>query len=398
MNPLLIAGAAGAALLLLIKRGEGKKDTGGGATKPPPVSTGTKPKTDTEYLIGDTVGVVGGAAGLIGGGLASLGGGSVTGGLQVVGGTLAGVGSTLGLAIVPLSIVVILVIAGVVGARTAEAKSMARMWINYLPNARIMCGYEQVRIERFAVSNNTVIAKTRTVTDPRLEASFTADGQRYTYIGERAEWTKTDSAPNAVSWVEIQKAVRGAALVYTFTCGKYANALLRNWGPKIGNGGHKALEPESFYRASMYNDLAGYEGENLGGLDNVPLPDGKTESVRGVGINPPAAQLRAFDAKPIAEIAALAPEARLIAFKNVLQTIHFDNAVYFPFDPKRYAMDVYNRMELEPTYYVLSGTVIIMPFTAWGFRNDSGQPVNINVDVIAVKDNGPMANWYQTLA
>lgn len=402
MSPLLIGGAIIAGLALLKKKEGEKKTGGGGATKPPPQSSGTTPKTDGEYLVGDTVGLIGGAAGAIGGGLAALGGGSVGGGLKIIGAGAAAAGAALGLAVIPLAIGAILIAAGIIGARTAEAKSMARMWINYLPSARIMVGYEAARIEQFAVKNNTVVERRRTVLDPRLAANFTADGQKYSYIGERVEFVKTDSAPNAVSYVQIQKAVRAAAIVYALECGKHANALLRNWGPLIGNGGHTQLEPPEFWLKRLYNDLPGYEGKNLGGLNDVPLPDGITEQTRTEpnGSTPPAAQLRALDATPLDRdlIDALVPEAKFIAFKNVLQTIHFDNAVYLPFTPSRYAMDVFNRMELDKQWFVLQGSVIVLPFGAWQFRNESGQPINLNVDVVGVKDNGPMANWYQTLA
>lgn len=403
MNPVFIGAAIAGGLLLLKKKQDSQKgNTGGGVTKPPPVASQAKDKTDAEHLRDDTLAIVGGSLGTITGGLAFIGGGSVTGGLSTVAGGIGAAFASAGLAVVPIAVIAILVAAGIMGAHTAQAKSMSRLWLNYLPNARIMCGYEAARIEQFAIKNNIVVQKTRTVTDPRLEAKFSADGQQYVYIGERAEWSKTDSAPNAVSYIEVCKALRAVAIVYALECGKHANALLRNWGPKIGSGGHTQLAANDFWLYRMYDNLPGYEGENLGGLASIPLANGDTKVTRinHSQTNPPASQLMGFNSEPSSRdlVAALIPEAKLCAFKNVLQTIQFDNAIYLPFDPKRYAKDVYQRMELDPQWFVLQGSVIVLPFGAWGFRDDAGRPVHLNVDVQNVKDNGPLANWYATAA
>lgn len=386
MNPLFIGGAIVAAFALLKK----KSDTPSGGNSSPPLKSDSKLGSDTSYLISDVIKVGAGAAGALG-----------SGGLTIFTGAAGAAVATLGLALVPLIAAAAFIALAVIGARMAEAKSMAQQWLNLLPNARLMSFYEDARFEELCKINKTEVQVVGRLLDPRLNQTFKADGQQYNFIGERAAYAKVSSPTNAVDFLRIQKAMRTVALYFTLECGKYANAMLRNWGPKIGSGGHTALAPKEFWLNELYNDLPGYEGEKLGGLNQIPLPAGYTE-VRRTSLsnpNPPAPELRGVNTSPLpdSDVAAWLAEARFMAFARVLETIKYDNALYFPWEPIRYAKDVYNRMELSAPNFLLNGSILTLPHAQWGYRDANGSAVNLNVDIIKVKD-GAMNPWFQTRA
>lgn len=422
MLPPIALGAIALGVIALIKKrqaGDGTPGVGSGPGGQLDANAGggksnSQLATNDAYLAKDIFAIGGTGLSIVGAAAAAA---------QYAGTTLGQVASNIGNAIAGaagglsagaaffLIAVAVIVICNQIGATLTAARGMATKWHLLLPNGRHFKQYEEIKLAGIMKALNRDFKVKRVVQDERCEINISRavnalDHETIHFIGERAEW-KTNELVNppqgTPSFLQLQKASRGLALEYAYQQGRYAWALLKNWGPLIGSGtGNQPYPSRDYYENHLFDDTAGYESDKLGGLNQLPLPGGYTEVTRDdpAQLHPAGNQLRGIETEGYTEaqlpsISAAFAEARFAAFRNVLQTIALDTGFYFPWDPQRYAKDVYNRMELAAPFFLLNGTTITLPYQAWGFLNKDGtRGVHLMVDVVSTKDGNMQFDKY----
>lgn len=394
LPPIALGAIALGVIALIKKKSEGATGNGpggnGNATTGGIVGSGSKALSDAEYGGKDALIIGGSVLSGIGTGF-TIAGGIAAATHTTVSSVFSAVGGVVSANPVVFIVVAVLVIIGVsisFFARLGKADGLVERWVTLLPNARHMHFYEETLLETFTKQYDVGSLDKKTVPDDRMRLKISRD---YSFIGERSVHSVTGGlSVDSVSWLQLQKIIRALSMVYIFEQSKYTQAMLRNWAPKFGHSEYvkSGFQSNSWYWSEMYNDLQGYEGENLGGLNNLPLLGGYTEEPYVSGI-PNASELRGVNTNPDAGSAIEKSNAaiRFSAFCAVLNTIQDDPGFYLPWDPNRYALDVYNRMELAEPYFVLVNNSIILPNAAWGFEKN-GTPINVVIDIVAVKDHG----------
>lgn len=420
MSPLLIGGAA-LALLAYLKKQKEKPDVQEEGLANVPKGTDTSVKSNESALARDVGIVVGGGVGVL-----SAIGGVVTATGGTIGGTLASIGSGLGSfaaaigapALVFVAIIVLIVVAAMVANFMNHGKDFVGSMRRLLPNGRAMVQFETQFLKMFAEANKIeVIGKQNmgtvfasdVVNDFRLELNI--DEEDILLQGKRGifqfEATPTETGrikygrreKSIVDPLAVQKILRALAIEYVIERGKYGAAYLKNWAPKIAFKEGFQYAPRDYWLYRLYDDNRDYP--NIGGLANIPLLGGYTQKPLDTDyskISPTKEQLIGVNTAPEygPQVEAFLNSAKFVAFKEALEYIDRDNAIYFPWDANRYAVDVYNRLELSKPRFILTNTVLTLPYSEWGFKQD-GQPVHLNVDIIQIKD-GNFSAWYHTKA
>lgn len=298
-------------------------------------------------------------------------------------------------------IAVMIIAIQIMKAILVPAKDFVEHMKQLLPNAEGLHRFEAGWIPRIAKANGITLVEgtkdqdhiyaNKIVVDPRIETTVKNPDIGITRLGRRGVFNFQKERMHGVDPVELQRTLRGVSLTYILERARFGAAYLRFWGPKVGFKSDFKLADNDYWLNHMYDDLPGYEGDNLGGLNQVPLLGGYTEKPLDTEyseISPSAAQLRGINTSPILNEASARWQviAKFQAFYDALCVLNKDNAIYFPWYPERYANDVYERLELSNPLFVLRGTDIILQYSAWHFVDESGNPCHLYMNVISFKD------------